>query len=212
MFISGLPIGQHIFLSATIDNEPIIRSYTPVTSDEDVGFMDLVVKVSYLFTVVSYLLKVDLGLSSWSIKVLKIPILFNSVSFKSVLCNSILLLFCQEESCEQSTDNFKCSTAKIYQFYSRLMLEETISVLYLVTFTFYYLNPVANKIITLTALSSANTIIIISGYFSSFLPAFLGGTLTHKLWTMQSKIKYESSLICSLLLPTDLWKMSKFAD
>jgi len=43
--ILGLPIGQHIFLSATIDNEPIIRSYTPVTSDDDIGYMDLVIKV-----------------------------------------------------------------------------------------------------------------------------------------------------------------------
>uniref|UniRef100_A0A1B6GUP1 NADH-cytochrome b5 reductase n=4 Tax=Proconiini TaxID=565685 RepID=A0A1B6GUP1_9HEMI len=43
--ILGLPIGQHIFLSATIDNEPVIRSYTPVTSDDDVGYMDLVIKV-----------------------------------------------------------------------------------------------------------------------------------------------------------------------
>ncbi|KAG8336162.1 NADH-cytochrome b5 reductase 3 [Homalodisca vitripennis] len=43
--LGGLPIGQHIFLSATIDNEPVIRSYTPVTSDDDVGYMDLVIKV-----------------------------------------------------------------------------------------------------------------------------------------------------------------------
>uniref|UniRef100_A0A224XST2 NADH-cytochrome b5 reductase n=1 Tax=Panstrongylus lignarius TaxID=156445 RepID=A0A224XST2_9HEMI len=43
--ILGLPIGQHIFLSATIDGETLIRSYTPVSSDDDVGYMDLVVKV-----------------------------------------------------------------------------------------------------------------------------------------------------------------------
>lgn len=28
-----------------IENEPVIRSYTPVTSDDDKGYMDLVVKV-----------------------------------------------------------------------------------------------------------------------------------------------------------------------
>lgn len=45
LFNTGLPIGQHIFLSAVIDNAPVIRSYTPVSSDDDVGYMDLVIKV-----------------------------------------------------------------------------------------------------------------------------------------------------------------------
>lgn len=45
--VLGLPIGQHIFLSATIDNTPVIRSYTPVSSDDDVGYMDLVIKVYF---------------------------------------------------------------------------------------------------------------------------------------------------------------------
>lgn len=43
--ILGLPVGQHIHLSATINNELVIRSYTPVSSDDDKGFFDLVVKV-----------------------------------------------------------------------------------------------------------------------------------------------------------------------
>ncbi|RZF38823.1 hypothetical protein LSTR_LSTR000526 [Laodelphax striatellus] len=45
--VLGLPVGQHIFVSAKIDGEPVIRSYTPVSSDEDHGFMDLVVKVYF---------------------------------------------------------------------------------------------------------------------------------------------------------------------
>lgn len=45
--VLGLPIGQHIFLSAVIDNAPVIRSYTPVSSDDDVGYMDLVIKVYF---------------------------------------------------------------------------------------------------------------------------------------------------------------------
>lgn len=45
--VLGLPIGQHIFLSAVIDNTPVIRSYTPVSSDDDVGYMDLVIKVYF---------------------------------------------------------------------------------------------------------------------------------------------------------------------
>jgi len=43
--ILGLPVGQHIHLSATINSELVIRSYTPVSSDDDKGFVDLVVKV-----------------------------------------------------------------------------------------------------------------------------------------------------------------------
>ncbi|XP_039294550.1 NADH-cytochrome b5 reductase 2 isoform X2 [Nilaparvata lugens] len=45
--VLGLPVGQHIFVSAKIDGESVIRSYTPVSSDEDHGFMDLVVKVYF---------------------------------------------------------------------------------------------------------------------------------------------------------------------
>jgi len=43
--ILGLPVGQHIHLSAQIKGELVIRSYTPVSSDDDKGFVDLVVKV-----------------------------------------------------------------------------------------------------------------------------------------------------------------------
>ncbi|KAF4528375.1 hypothetical protein B566_EDAN016909 [Ephemera danica] len=43
--ILGLPIGQHIYLSATINGDFVPRPYTPVSSDDDKGFVDLVVKV-----------------------------------------------------------------------------------------------------------------------------------------------------------------------
>ncbi|CAL2045441.1 unnamed protein product [Caenorhabditis brenneri] len=45
--ILGLPIGQHVYLSATIDGKLIVRPYTPVSSDEDKGFVDLMVKVYF---------------------------------------------------------------------------------------------------------------------------------------------------------------------
>lgn len=45
--ILGLPVGQHIHLSATINGELVIRSYTPISSDDDKGFCDLLVKVYY---------------------------------------------------------------------------------------------------------------------------------------------------------------------
>lgn len=43
--ILGLPIGQHIHLIADIAGETVIRAYTPVSSDENKGYVDLVVKV-----------------------------------------------------------------------------------------------------------------------------------------------------------------------
>lgn len=37
--------GQHIYLSARIDGKLVVRPYTPVSSDDDKGYVDLVVKV-----------------------------------------------------------------------------------------------------------------------------------------------------------------------
>uniref|UniRef100_A0A3Q4AW69 NADH-cytochrome b5 reductase n=1 Tax=Mola mola TaxID=94237 RepID=A0A3Q4AW69_MOLML len=45
--VLGLPIGQHIYLSVKIDGKLVVRPYTPVSSDEDKGFVDLVVKVYF---------------------------------------------------------------------------------------------------------------------------------------------------------------------
>lgn len=42
------PLGQHIYLSARIDGNLVIRPYTPVSSDDDKGFVDLVIKVRSL--------------------------------------------------------------------------------------------------------------------------------------------------------------------
>lgn len=44
--ILGLPIGQHVHLTARIGEEVVIRSYTPVSSDDDHGYVDLVIKVN----------------------------------------------------------------------------------------------------------------------------------------------------------------------
>lgn len=45
--VLGLPIGQHVHLTAKIGEEVIIRSYTPVSSDDDQGYVDLVIKVYF---------------------------------------------------------------------------------------------------------------------------------------------------------------------
>ncbi|VDM65264.1 unnamed protein product [Strongylus vulgaris] len=44
--VLGLPIGQHIFLSAKIDGKLVVRPYTPVSSDDDLGYVDLMIKFS----------------------------------------------------------------------------------------------------------------------------------------------------------------------
>lgn len=45
--ILGLPIGQHIYLSAKVDGKLVVRPYTPVSSDDDKGCVDLVVKIYF---------------------------------------------------------------------------------------------------------------------------------------------------------------------
>ena len=43
--VLGLPIGQHVIIFANVGDERVMRKYTPVTSDEDKGHFDLVIKV-----------------------------------------------------------------------------------------------------------------------------------------------------------------------
>lgn len=45
--VLGLPVGQHIYLSANIDGNLVIRPYTPVSSEDDKGYVDLVIKVYF---------------------------------------------------------------------------------------------------------------------------------------------------------------------
>lgn len=44
--ILGLPIGQHMSVAATIEGQPkeVVRSYTPISSDENIGYFDLLIK------------------------------------------------------------------------------------------------------------------------------------------------------------------------
>lgn len=45
--VLGVNPGQHIYLSAQGNNELIIRPYSPVSSDETLGYFDLVIKVYF---------------------------------------------------------------------------------------------------------------------------------------------------------------------
>ena len=42
--ILGLPIGQHMFLSAEVNGKPCARAYTPVSSDDEIGYFELLSK------------------------------------------------------------------------------------------------------------------------------------------------------------------------
>jgi len=45
--VLGLPVGQHIYLSARMDGSLVVRPYTPVSSDDNKGYVDLVIKVYF---------------------------------------------------------------------------------------------------------------------------------------------------------------------
>lgn len=41
----GLPIGQHISIGNTINGKEVVRSYTPISTDDQKGYFDLLIKV-----------------------------------------------------------------------------------------------------------------------------------------------------------------------
>ncbi|EGV64734.1 NADH-cytochrome b5 reductase [Yamadazyma tenuis] len=41
----GLPIGQHISIGTTINGKEVVRSYTPISTDDQTGYFDLLIKV-----------------------------------------------------------------------------------------------------------------------------------------------------------------------
>ena len=43
----GLPIGNHFFVTAQVDGAPCMRAYTPTSLDDDVGFVEMVIKVYF---------------------------------------------------------------------------------------------------------------------------------------------------------------------
>ncbi|KAJ5585572.1 NADH-cytochrome b5 reductase 1 [Penicillium hispanicum] len=61
--ILGLPIGQHISLAATIAGQPkeVVRSYTPISSDNEAGYFDLLVKAYPTGNISKYLTELKIG-------------------------------------------------------------------------------------------------------------------------------------------------------
>jgi len=48
--VLGLPTGAHVYLSATVKGDLCSRPYTPVSSDDDHGYVDFVIKVYFANT------------------------------------------------------------------------------------------------------------------------------------------------------------------
>lgn len=61
--ILGLPVGQHISLAATIAGQPkeVVRSYTPISSDNEAGYFDLLVKTYPQGSISKYLTELKIG-------------------------------------------------------------------------------------------------------------------------------------------------------
>lgn len=45
--VLGLPTGQHLYLTATIDGKLTIRPYTPISSDDDKGYVEFMIKIYF---------------------------------------------------------------------------------------------------------------------------------------------------------------------
>jgi cytochrome-b5 reductase len=59
--VLGLPVGQHIYLTAHINDELVKRPYTPTTSDDNQGYFDLVIKIYPLGKMTQYLDQFSIG-------------------------------------------------------------------------------------------------------------------------------------------------------
>ncbi|KAI6189612.1 NADH-cytochrome b5 reductase 3 isoform X1 [Aphelenchoides bicaudatus] len=45
--VLGLPVGQHLYLSAKVDDKLVVRPYTPTSSDDDLGHVEFMIKVYF---------------------------------------------------------------------------------------------------------------------------------------------------------------------
>ena len=59
--ILGLPIGQHVAIKAEIDDHTVVRSYTPVSNNRDLGRLELLIRVYEKGLVGNYLKNLPVG-------------------------------------------------------------------------------------------------------------------------------------------------------
>lgn len=65
----GLPVGKHLFVYANINGESVMRAYTPISSDDDLGRLDLLIKVGGVSLGASdeQLLSLSLLANTWAV-------------------------------------------------------------------------------------------------------------------------------------------------
>ncbi|KAH9814834.1 hypothetical protein DFH28DRAFT_1107813 [Melampsora americana] len=81
--ILGLPIGQHISIRAEINGKNVQRSYTPVSSDDDRGHFDLLIKTYEQGNISKYVANLQVG-DSIQVRGPK-----GQMKYHSKLCNQI---------------------------------------------------------------------------------------------------------------------------
>lgn len=59
--IIGLPTGQHVALHATINGKSVQRSYTPISNNKDLGYIELLIKVYPNGALTNYLAQLPVG-------------------------------------------------------------------------------------------------------------------------------------------------------
>lgn len=59
--VLGLPIGQHISISANINGKDIVRSYTPTSSDAEKGYFDLLIKSYPTGNISKFIAELNIG-------------------------------------------------------------------------------------------------------------------------------------------------------
>ncbi|CAO1614850.1 unnamed protein product [Parajaminaea phylloscopi] len=57
----GLPIGQHLQIQTDVNGKKVQRSYTPITSDDELGFFELMIKTYPQGAVSSYIGELKIG-------------------------------------------------------------------------------------------------------------------------------------------------------
>jgi NAD(P)H-flavin reductase len=69
----GLPCGKHVYMFADIGGEAVARAYTPLSGDQDLGVLDLLIKVYWAGVhpnfpeggkMTQYLANMEVGVSS----------------------------------------------------------------------------------------------------------------------------------------------------
>lgn len=59
--VLGLPIGQHISISANINGKDVVRLYTPTLTDAEKGYFDLLIKLYPQGNISKYVLELQIG-------------------------------------------------------------------------------------------------------------------------------------------------------